>query len=185
MVFPLCYFIGLGFQKLSKITRFIILFLSFIFSALYFHQYFIHYPQAYFSSWQYGYQQLFSHPPSAANRIFVSNTKYESLPRFVFYQNITPQLTQKTSDQERKNIIYDLSGFPLGDNTYFVNSWHATDVLQKINLIAQPNDVFYLLQLKDIPGDMNLTRTPLSGFNTLNTVYYPNGQIMGQVIQKQ
>ncbi len=185
MVFPLSYFIALGLESLSPILRKAMIIISALFFAMYLHEYFVHYPKAHFSHWQYGYHQLFVHQPTNATRVFVSNTKYESLERFAFFQQIDPRIIQQSSDLEKENIIGNLPGFKIEPNIFFINHWPSTDSLNEINNIAQTGDVFYLLQGKDIPGDMDLTKQPLKGYRTIDTVYYPNGQIMGQVIEKQ
>lgn len=185
MVFPLSYFVAVGLESFSVPIRKTLTFIITVFLAIHLHQYFTHYPKAYFANWQYGYHQLFSYQPNNSNRIFVSNTKYESLERYAFFQQIDPNIFQSTSDKEQDNIIDNLSGFKLGTNVFFVNHWPSSDSLGEINKISQSGDIFYLLQGTDIPGDMDLTKQPLKKYRTLRTVYYPNGQIMGQIIQKE
>ena len=184
MIFPLIYFISLGIHQSNKITKSLIIFISTIFLIIFLHEYFIHYPKKYFENWQFGYSSLYNVQIKQPHRLFISNSNYESLPRYIFYQKINPVEIQKTSDIEVNNIIEDMSGFNINSNTYFINNWSSSDVLNKIRTIAKTDDIFYLLQIKDIPGDMDFSKKPLNGFKTIKTVYYPNQQIMGQVLQK-
>lgn len=167
----------LVFFAASQLKKFYIplLLINFIF---YFHQYFVHFPKDNFDSWNYGQKFLYSTSVPANNHIFVSNSNYDSLNPFIFYQQIDPHLTQSPQFTDTQKM------FQLGSDVTFVSDWQAHDILAYIQQTASPNDVFFLLQLKDIPGDWDLTKTPLPKFKTLNTVYLPNHQIYGQVIQR-
>lgn len=171
---PLVFFTAQGLRKRPIFLIFLIPGL-----VLFFHQYFVHYPKDNFESWNYGQKHLFSTSPPNPNRVFVSNTNFDSLNPYIFYQHLDPRLTQNPLFSDTGQ-----NGFYLDPNTYLVNDWQNPDVINQVIKMAQPNDVFFLLQLKDIPGDWNLTQNPLPGFKTLNTVYLPNQQIFGQVIQK-
>jgi len=63
-------------------------------------------------------------------------------------------------------------------------NWNNQSALDKINQIAQKSDIFVLFQLLDIPGDWDLSKNPIDGFKTINTVYLPNNLIFAQIIQK-
>lgn len=184
---PLIFFISLGFLKLNKYIKAPILILIFTSFGIFIHEYFIHYPKQYFEQWQFGYKDLFQTNLSSGNQIFVSNTNYTGLPHFLFYQKYSPQklISSNISDREIKNILPGLSGFKLNDQTYFINNWQESEsTLAKIQQTAQAKNIFVLFQLKDIPGDWNLSLSPLTGFKTLKTVFNPNGSIFGQIIQK-
>ena len=185
---PLSYFSALGIFYLKR--NFKSIFVVFLILSLHYlinfvHEYFVHYPKENFEYWQYGQEQLFSSLPQNAPRYFISNTTYSSLKPFIFFQNSSALLTQKPSftDQE-KTLDFDLLGFMLDDRIFFVNNWQNNDPLAKISTFAQSGDAFLLYQLKDIPGDWDFTKTPLSNFKTIKTVYNPNQSIFGQIIQK-
>lgn len=185
---PLSYFSAQGILYLKKNFKsvffvFLLLFSHYLINFT--HEYFVHYPKESFEYWQYGQEQLFSSLPQNAPRYFISNTTYSSLKPYIFFQNSSPFLTQKPSftDQE-KTLDLDLLGFMLDDHLFFINNWQSNDPLAKISTFAQSGDVFLLYQLKDIPGDWDFTKTPLSNFKTIKTVYNPNQSIFGQIIQK-
>ncbi len=184
MIVPITYFIAVGLTLLNKHIRFSIFSLTAISLIFFLHNYYVHYPNRNFASWQYGYDQMFSTTIPFNSQVFISNTNFESLPRFAFYQNTPPEALQTMSDQEVTNSYADFSGFNLNTQTHFINDWKSADVLHKISTTGNSGDYFFLLQLKDIPGDMDFTKSPLAGFTTIKTVYYPNNLIMGQVLKK-
>jgi hypothetical protein len=193
MILPLSYFIGLGITKilnLKKLFKNIIIFvlsLTLIIEiCLYSHEYFVHYSKDSFEVWNWGYQEIFQNIPASSNRIFISNTNYNSLLPFLFYSQYSPKKENALSDTEKPNIINDLSGFQLSSNIYFVNNWQSqNDIFKKITQFAQKGDTFVLFQLKEIPGDFNLSKTPILGFSTIKTIFNPNHTILAQIIQKQ
>ncbi len=195
MTIPLAFFAGLGLTEilnqakiLSKIFIFILSF-AFIFElSAYSHEYFVHYPKDFPKPWNFGYQELFSSiPKNSSNRLFISNSNFNSLLPYLFYQKIPPQTLPAINDIESLNIISDMSGFKLTDKIYFINNWyHHNEIFNRVNEIAQPGDIFVLFQLNEIPGDMNLSQqSPLVNYQTLKVVSRPNGSILGQIIQKQ
>jgi 4-amino-4-deoxy-L-arabinose transferase-like glycosyltransferase len=193
MLPSISYFIGLGVFKLlesknlfKKIILIILIVTSIIEISLYSHEYFVHYPKDSFQVWNRGYQEIFQNIPLNSSRVFISNTKYNSLLPYLFYQTYSPQKFDVLKDSEEKNIIDDLSGFKLSSNIYFVNNWQSqNDTFKKVSSLAQKGDTFILFQLNEIPGDWNLSKTPLSEFNTIKTIFNPNQTILAQIIQKQ
>ncbi len=192
MLLPISYYIGLGlFQLLSsrKVSKIFASFLLFtlIFEIFgYSHEYLVHYPKDSFEVWNYGYQEIFNNIPDNSNRVFISNAHYNSLLPFVFYQKYNLLPNQNLNDQDQPNIFKDMSGFQLDQKTYFINNWQSqNDTLKKIGLFANSGDTFVLFQLKDIPGDFNLSKNPIVGFTTIKTIYQPNNTILAQIIQKQ
>ncbi|MCW1949422.1 MAG: glycosyltransferase family 39 protein [Candidatus Shapirobacteria bacterium] len=195
MTIPLAFFAGFGLTEILNQPRipskiFIsLLFLGFIFEiCAYSHEYFVHYPKDFPKPWNFGYQELFSNiPNNSSNRIFISNSNFNSLLPYLFYQKISPQTLPPINDIESRKIISDMSGFKLTDKIYFINNWyHNNEIFNRVNEIAQPGDTFVLFQLNEIPGDMNLSQqSPLVNYQVLKVVKNPNGSILGQIIQKQ
>lgn len=188
MLPPLSFFIGQGIANLyssskifSKILLAIISLILFFEISFYSHEYFNRYPKDSFEYWNYGYKEIMSNIPKNYNHLYVSNTKYNSLLPFVFYQN---KLNTPLQDKSQNKIINDYNGFNLDQNIYFIDNWGDADVLNQINKYSQTNDVFILFQGREIPGDMDFTQKPLDGFKTINTVYFPNKIIFAQIIQK-
>lgn len=186
LLIPLSYLIALGLTKISKKLQYLIFILCAISLIFYFHEY-NHYWQENYRSLNGNYDQLFSHLPKDCSRYFISNSNYVSLPFFLYYQNYNPKqfLKEFKSDQEQANIYADMSGFSLNNKIFFINNWHDNgDNFKKINTFAQANDCFLLFQLKEIPGDWNLSANPLDGYKTLYSAKEPNMQLFGQIIQK-
>ncbi|MCL4383968.1 hypothetical protein M1116_00780, partial [Patescibacteria group bacterium] len=183
----LFYFIAKGIFTLKPkfLTTILLLLFSFHFFS-FLHEYFVHYPKEYFLQWNYGYDQLYSIPTSN-HRVFVDDSNFNATLPFLFYQHISPLLvhTAVFSDQTFPNIFNKFDGFRLSQSVFFINDWHSSQPLDEISSFAQSGDIFFLLQLKDIPGDWDLSLHPIPGFSTLKTVYFPNHTIFGQVIQKQ
>lgn len=191
MTVPIAYFSTLGLLKLIKLknifSTILLVLVSLIFIwevSAYSHEYFIHYPKESFKVWNYGYKQLFkelNYPNKET--LVISNTNFNSLLSFLFYNKISPKQIN-INDNESKNIIRDFNGFKISSDIFFVNNWNTTDLIQKLKDTAQPNETYLLFQLNDIPGDMDFSQKPLEGFRTIQTVYNPNHTILGQVIQK-
>jgi len=190
MIIPLSYFSAFGFQKIVNNKNIFsnILIIStislLIFELVsYSHEYFVHYPKDSFENWNYGYKELFGSIPKTNKNIFISNTKYNSLLPFVFYQKYYIN-NEYLSDKEIGNIYKNFSGFKLNSNVFFINDFKDNDKLSIINNISNSGEIFVLFQKNDIPGDMDFTKNPLSQFRTIKTVYNPNKTILGQIIQK-
>lgn len=193
IIAPLCYFIGLGLDKILNLNfskpLFVVFSACFLLEVcLYAHQYFVHYPKDSFEVWNKGYKEIFQNIPQDSNNTFISNANYNSLLPYLFYQKYDPNqfISDKVSDLNRENIYSDLGGFSLNSNTFFINNWgDKSDFVNKIYSIAKSKDTFVLFQLKEIPGDMNLYQKPIPGFNTIRTIFNPNHTILAQIIQKQ
>ena len=187
MLPPLVYFIAQGVLNLmsSKIISKIILVIISLFlifeTSFYYHEYFYRYPKDSFEHWNYGYKELMSNIPKEYNHLYISNTKYNSLLPFVFYQKI---LQNPLQDLSQKNVVFNYNGFSLKQNIYFIDNWGNHDTLNQINQNSKSDDVFVLFQLSDIPGDMDFTQKSFNGFKTIKTVYYPNNTIFAQIIKK-
>lgn len=189
MIVPLVCLISEGLVILVKkypLFFYLIIIISSLQLASYFHEYFVHYPKQEAKNWQYGYSQLFPNIPTTYRHLFISNREYTSLPQFLYHQKYDLEKIQVSPnlDQDRSISEYQLQGFPLGSDITFVDDWKAQDVLEKIQKMAQPDDIFVLLQLKDIPGDMNFSQKSLPGFSTITTVFNPDGSIFGQIVKK-
>jgi len=188
MTVPLAFFIASGLDFLKKYQPiFILLSLALVIElSLFAHEYFVHYPKDTAQLWNHGYQELFSTIESnPSGRLFISNSYYNSLLPYLFYNQILPNSIQ-LDDHEHLNIIEDMPGFKISDSIYFINDWrHHNDIFQKISQFATPGDTFLLFQLKEIPGNMDLSVDPLKGYQSIKTVYNPDRTILGQIIQKQ
>jgi len=187
MLPPFAYFIAQGVlillssKLLSKVVL-IIISLTLIFEmSFYCHEYFYRYSKDSFEHWNYGYKEIMESIPKNYKHLYISNTKYNSLLPFVFYQKMLKNPLQDTS---QKNIIFNYNGFSLNQYIYFIDNWGERDVLNQVSQNSQPTDVYLLFQISDIPGDMDFSKKNLEGFKTIKTVYYPNHTIFAQIIQK-
>lgn len=188
MTIPLAFFIGHGFNILQRSKIFLVIFLSALFIEISFftHEYFVHYPKNNARLWNYGYSEIFSNLElKQNNRLFISNSYYNSLLPYLFYNQILPN-SIALDDHEKQNIFSDMPGFKISDSIFFINNWqHQNDIFAKLNQFARSGDIFVLFQLNEIPGNMDLIVDPLDGYQTLKTVYNPDRTILSQVIQKQ
>ena len=195
MIPPLAYFIGQGIQFLysSKIISkifLIIISLVFIFeTCFYYHEYFYKYPKQSFKSWDYGYKEIFtSLSKESYNRLLISNSNFNSLLPYLFYNHISPT-SVILNDNENKNIVADLPGFKISNNVYFINNWqhvinYYNEIFNKLDQVSQTNDVLVLFQLNEIPGDIDLSQKPREGYQTIKTIYNPNKTILAQILKK-
>ena len=190
MLVPLCYFISLGTINIFKTKNKVSLLILIIFSLsaeifLFCHEYYIHYSKDTAKLWNTGYQEVFNDLNAIkSNNLFISNSNYNSLLPFLFYNQIVPTSIE-LDDHEKKNIYLDLDGFKISDKIFFINNWkHNNDIFEKIKNFSKKDDVFVLFQLNEIPGFMDLSVHPVNKFSTLKTVYNPDGTILAQIIQK-
>lgn len=192
MTVPLAYFTALGLQQILSykniISRLFVFGCSIIliFQIVgYGHEYFIHYPKDSFEVWNHGYKELFTDLSKLNyNRLFISNSKYNSLLPYLFYNQIVPSST-KLDDNEKQNVYENMLGFNISNTVFFLSDWkHNNEIFRKIDNFSVSYDVFVLFQLKEIPGDMDLSKNSLEGFKTIKTIYNPDKTILGQVIQK-
>jgi 4-amino-4-deoxy-L-arabinose transferase-like glycosyltransferase len=190
MIVPLSFFIALSISKILK-SKYSLLIVSIIIVALaseiaiFSHEYFVHYPKDNPTIWNHGYKQLFTDLSKLNyNRLFISNSKYNSLLPYLFYNQIVPT-TIDLDDHEKQNIIEKMPGFKISDSIFFINDWkHNNEIYQKIDSISSQNDVFILFQFNEIPGDMDLSKDSLINYKTIKTIYNPDKSILGQVIQR-
>lgn len=192
MIIPLAYFISIGLVKLFNNKKLIYLLIKYVFLILllfeiigYHHEYFGHYPKDSFESWNFGYKELFTDISKLDyNRLFISNSKYNSLLPYLFYNQVAP-ISVKLDDHEKQNIVQDLPGFKISESIFFINNWKQNnDIYQKIDNFSSQNDIFVLFQLNEIPGDMDLSKYPLTNYQSIKTIYNPDGSIIAQIIKK-
>lgn len=195
MLPPLAYFIGQGISILfsSKIiSKIFLVIISFVFIfevSFYHHEYFYKYPKQNFKPWDYGYKEIFTSLSQVLhNRLLISNSNFNSLLPYLFYNHIPPTLVN-LNDHENKNIIADLPGFQISNNVYFINNWqhvinYYNEIFNKLDQISQTDDVLVLFQLNEIPGDIDLFQKPRDGYQTIKTIYNPDKTILAQILKK-
>jgi len=183
LILPIIYFTSKGISSIKSLYLFSSLgfILLFQLSAFYYY-YFTIYPSEQYQSWQNHFQQIFTNIPLDYNRLFISDLNFNTLKPYLFYQKIDPKLIQSNFSNLSLPMFDNIQGYQL-NNTFFVNNW-GQNTLSKVENIAKPKDIFILFQLKDIPGDFDLTTNSIDGFKTINQVFNPDGTINAQVIQK-
>lgn len=179
MNFPLSVIVAIGLIRATSLVRqrYRSLFVLVIASAIivnflgYWYRYSNHY--AYESShvWQYGYEPLFTKSRDLvknANRVFVNNTAEPVLYRLAFYLPIYPADFQKMfiTDIPTTAIIPGFSGFKLGDRFYLGQA----DNFDALIKLLQPGDIYFVSQLREVPGDWDLEKSPPAEINVLLTV---------------
>lgn len=190
MTIPVSFFISLSISKIlgskySLFKIFIVIIFLVLEISIYTHEYFVHYPKDNPTIWNKGYKELFTDLSNLNyHNLYISNSKYNSLLPYLFYNQIIPT-SINLDDHEKQNIVQNIPGFKISDSIFFLNDWkHDNEIYQKIDSISSSGDVFVLFQLKEIPGDMDLSKDPLTNYKTIKTIYNPDNSILGQVIQK-
>lgn len=195
MLPPLTYFIGQGVVILlsSKIiSKILLIIISFVFAfeiSFYYHEYFYKYPKQSFKPWDFGYKEIFtSLSQMSYNRLLISNSNFNSLLPYLFYNHIPPT-TVNLNDHENQNLIADMPGFKISNNIYFINNWqhvinYYNEIFNKLDQVSQTDDVLVLFQLNEIPGDIDLSKKPREGYQTVKTIYNPDQTILAQILKK-
>lgn len=190
MVVPLSFFIALSISKILKSKYYLIIITTIVVAlvleiSIFSHEYFVHYPKDNPTIWNYGYKQLFTDLSKLNyNRLFISNSKYNSLLPYLFYNQVVPT-SINLDDHEKQNIVENIPGFKISPSIFFLNNWRQNnEIFQKIDNFSALNDVFVLFQLNEIPGEMDFSKDSLKGYKTIKTIYNPDKTILGQVIQK-
>lgn len=196
MLPPLAFFIGQGITNLISSPKIMNKLLLVLLSGLlifevsfYHHEYFNRYPKENFKIWNYGYKEIFtSLSQQSYNRLLISNSNYNSLLPYLFYNRISPTAVT-IDDHEKKNLITNMPGFQISNNVYFINNWehiinYYNEIFNKLDQVSQSGDVLVLFQLNEIPGDIDLSREPRGGYQTIKTIYNPDKTILAQIIKK-
>jgi len=186
MLPALAFFLASGadylFQKSKLLLLILLPILIFSFSSFY-HELHQHYPNDQFESWGYAYQDIFTNLPDH-QRFLISNTDYNLLTPHIFYQKIDPLYLQDPNftDQPQENIYQDFSGYQSSPNNYLITNWNG-DTLEQVKNKTQTGDLILLKQLKDIPGDMDLSN--LESFKLIRQVKDPYQNFLYQLILKE
>ncbi len=186
MLPALAYFLAVGANYLyykNKILIFTIFLVSLFSFSSFLHELHQHYPKDQFQSWGYAYKEIFSNLPKH-QRFLISNTDYDLLIPHAFYQKIDPRYFQNSSfsDQPQNNIYQDFTGYQTSPNNYLITNWNG-DTLKQVESKIQPGDLILLKQLKDIPGDMDLSS--LESFELIRQVRDPYQNLLYQLILKK
>jgi hypothetical protein len=133
-------------------------------------------------SWQYGYQEIFeefARIDDKKGHVYVNNTKEPSLIRFAFYNRIKPiDFQQMFVTDQMKDLAPGLIGFGFGER-YTFGKMRFEDMGT-----LKTGDYYIAAQGQEIPGDMDLTKSPLSGFTTLKKVSDSYGLPLFYIIRK-
>lgn len=187
MLPALIFYISIGFINLQKNIKYFVLLFFGAYLVLYGHEYFVHFPKESAKNYNFGYKSLMQSLPKNYNRLFISNSNFISLPQYLFYTQYSPKTLQQyfKTDEETKNIFFDMDGFKFSENIFLVNNWHHNnEIFNKIQPFVQSGDVFMLFQKNEIPGDWDFSINPKDDFKTIKAVRLPDMQLFGQVIQK-
>lgn len=134
-------------------------------------------------SWQYGYEEIFTEfrkIDDQKGRVFVNNTKEPSLIRFAFYTHLSPVEFQRMFvDDKMTDIRPGLIGFTFGDRYIF-----GKMMFESMNTL-ESGDYYIAAQGQEIPGDMDLTKSPLAGFDTLKKVSDAYGLPLFYILRKK
>jgi 4-amino-4-deoxy-L-arabinose transferase-like glycosyltransferase len=186
MLPALAYFLATGadylYQK-SKILSLLLLLVTVFYFSSFLHELNNHYPKDQFESWGYGYQDIFTNLPDY-NRFLISNTEYNLLTPHAFYQKIDPHYFQDPSfsDQPQDNILEDFTGYQSSPVSYLITNWNG-DTLEQVKNKTHSGDLILLKQIKDIPGNMELSN--FENFEIVKQVRDPYQNLLYQLILKK
>ncbi|OGD78529.1 hypothetical protein A2368_04390 [Candidatus Collierbacteria bacterium RIFOXYB1_FULL_49_13] len=145
--------------------------------ASYWHYYTTHYRYLSAPIWQSGYEEIFTQLQprlASAKRVFINNTHEPSLLRFAFYTKLPPRQFQADfkGDVPTDQLLPHFNGFQLGDKYYF----GRVDKYENLSSLLQPGDIYLAVQLDEVPGDWDWSKTPPAGLKTLDLVKNPRSQ---------
>ncbi len=176
LVLPISLIIAAGFKHTSDNFKKIFVILFLINFIGFFYEYYFFYPKEQFNYFNTGYKQLLSNLPKS--KTIISNSNYNAVIPYLFYNQYNPKQLIESGFSTRPNSNGQLV---LDKNIIFQNSSQSFD--QKLQNLAS-GDYLLLWQKEDIPGDWNFSSSPPAGFKSVKTTFLPNGQILGQLIQK-
>jgi len=153
--------------------------------AAYWHRYSSHYKFESFRHWHYGYPELFIKAKpylEKANKVYINNTYEPSLLRFAFFAGIPPQEFQESFKGDApENLEEGITGFRLGEKYVF------TEVIDigKIKRLLKPNDLYFAVQGKEVPGDWDWSKEPPQGLKVLESVKNVYGDPLFYLLTKE
>ena len=160
--------------------------LAFVFCfANFWHRYSAHYRFESAALWQSGYSEIFSQLKPFLNdsqKVYINYTAAPSLIKFAFFTDYPPRQFQKDFQGDNQDSFDNglFKGFRFGDKYYF---GQAKDIESLQNLLM-PGDIYLAAQEKEIPGDWDLSKTPLKGYKTLTVIYDTLGKPQFSLITK-
>jgi hypothetical protein len=163
-VVPLVILVSVGtYYLISKWKHMLILLIAFyLFStARLLHQYFVHYPKAYPSAWEFGFDQV-------AAYLKINSTKYDNVYITEKYDQpyilILHYLQFPPSKFQDHHVLSARDKFNFStvrdfDKFHFTSTnWNAVRDIHSSLIVAAPEDI------------------PDVGVNVVHTIYFPNGQ---------
>jgi len=191
MIPPLMYTIGVGFYKIYKHSKIIMLVLSLCLVGeliLTSHYYLIHYPKVSWKWWHVGYEQMVtSVGKNQANysRTVINNTYEPALIRYLFYSTYDPNLFHRNfkKDVAEKNILPQYDGFTLDNKTFFGSFNETASKSWDSRLL--PNTLYIVSQRDDVGGDWDWRTSPPSGIKIIDTITNPYNEPIFYLIARQ
>lgn len=174
MVIPITILIALGIYslkdyqlKLRVILALIIIPVYMWQFARYLHEYYVHYPQAYPTAWEYGFKQLVPYVESVKgkyNKILVTDKYDQPYILFLFYSKYPPQNFQghhtlSFRDKFNFSTVRDYDKYHFADTP-----WSKVRDIHSSLIVAAPEDI------------------PDIGVNIVKTINFPNGQPAFKII---
>ncbi len=166
MVVPLTILVALGIYSLKtiKFKKEVILLLIIIYAyqlVRYLHQYYIHYPQTYPASWEYGFAELVPYVESVKGKyqkILVTDKYDQPYILFLFFSKYLPSKFQSGHELTVRDK-FNFSTVRDYDKYHFAPTpWDKVRDVHSALIVAAPEDI------------------PEVGVNIVKTIYFPSGQ---------
>ena len=191
MLPPLVIISGIGadwiFKRIKKPEGKVLLgivSILFIFNTVfYLYRYYIHYAPESWRWWHVGYKEAIQFMKSEEENyqlIGFNNTYEPALIRFLFWNEIDPEVLQKNFPQtlEVGEVLPGYNGFKF-TNKYFFGS--SGKPVQEV----LPAGSLYLVSARDeVPGDWDWSKTPPGGIQVLKTIRNPLNEPIFYVVTK-
>lgn len=176
MVFPLCYFAALGFNKIFEYKKGIgiVLGLVLFFEFAYFQSYYWNsYKLDSWRWWHSGYKEMIQLSSKYYNdyeKVYFENAYEPVYPRFLFWNKIESKRVFNIDDNPIENSVKDYTGFCF-EKYCFLNMGSLIDSNK-----FEKNVLYIISQSINIGGDWDWSKNPPEGIITLETIKNPLGE---------
>lgn len=184
MIFPLCYFAAMGFEKIFEFKKVIGILLSLIlfFEFAYFQYYYwTSYRLESWRWWHYGYKEIIQLSAKYYNdydKIYFENSYEPAYPRFLFWNKIDPKTVFDADDNVKENAVEKYTGFCY-QKFCFLNMGSLIDADK-----FEKGILYLLSQSVNIGGDWDWSKSAPSGVKILETVRSPDGNPLFYLVAK-
>ncbi len=186
MIFPLCYFAAVGFNKIFEYKKIIGIILAFVlfFEFSYFQSYYWNsYKLDSWRWWQSGYKEMVNSVIDIEDdyqKVLIENTYEPALPRFLFWSQYNPRKVFSLNDNKSAEIIDGFEGFCLDNKFCFVN--YGDNIFDLKNMTE--GNLYVINHSLNVGGDWDWSKNPPEGIKVLKTIKNPMGENLFYLVTK-